>query len=437
MIAGTAMPSTPRVISIIMGGGRGSRLYPLTKDRCKPAVPLAGNYRLVDIPISNCLNSGFNQIFVLTQFNTASLHKHIQQTYKFDGFGGGFVDILAAEQTGDKESWYQGTADAVRQNLHHYNLSDNDLVLILSGDQLYRLDFDELVRQHLEANAEVTIAAKALPADQVSALGVMRVGTDLRISEFVEKPKDPKVIASLVLGGEARARLSDKSAKPYCLASMGIYLFSGRVMREALANPSQTDFGKEVIPGLLHSKRMMAYVFDGYWEDIGTVGSFWECNLSLTDPVPPFDFFDGQNPVYTHSRYLPTSKLNGTRVRHVLMADGAIVDDSELERCVIGVRSVIRQGTRLENVVMMGADFFERPDDLTSNNNAQRPHVGVGENCVIRNAIIDKNARIGAGCRLSPRGLPEKWETPALFVRDGVIVVKKGAVVSPGTVVGE
>ena len=420
-----------------MGGGRGSRLYPLTKDRCKPAVPLAGNYRLVDIPISNCLNSGFNQIFVLTQFNTASLHKHIQQTYKFDGFGGGFVDILAAEQTGDKESWYQGTADAVRQNLHHYNLSDNDLVLILSGDQLYRLDFDELVRQHLEANAEVTIAAKALPADQVSALGVMRVGTDLRISEFVEKPKDPKVIASLVLGGEARARLSDKSAKPYCLASMGIYLFSGRVMREALANPSQTDFGKEVIPGLLHSKRMMAYVFDGYWEDIGTVGSFWECNLSLTDPVPPFDFFDGQNPVYTHSRYLPTSKLNGTRVRHVLMADGAIVDDSELERCVIGVRSVIRQGTRLENVVMMGADFFERPDDLTSNNNAQRPHVGVGENCVIRNAIIDKNARIGAGCRLSPRGLPEKWETPALFVRDGVIVVKKGAVVSPGTVVGE
>ncbi len=431
------MPSTPRVISIIMGGGRGSRLYPLTKDRCKPAVPLAGNYRLVDIPISNCLNSGFNQIFVLTQFNTASLHKHIQQTYKFDGFGGGFVDILAAEQTGDKESWYQGTADAVRQNLHHYNLSDNDLVLILSGDQLYRLDFDELVRQHLEANAEVTIAAKALPADQVSALGVMRVGTDLRISEFVEKPKDPKVIASLVLGGEARARLSDKSAKPYCLASMGIYLFSGRVMREALANPSQTDFGKEVIPGLLHSKRMMAYVFDGYWEDIGTVGSFWECNLSLTDPVPPFDFFDGQNPVYTHSRYLPTSKLNGTRVRHVLMADGAIVDDSELERCVIGVRSVIRQGTRLENVVMMGADFFERPDDLTSNNNAQRPHVGVGENCVIRNAIIDKNARIGAGCRLSPRGLLEKWETPALFVRDGVIVVKKGAVVSPGTVVGE
>ncbi len=420
-----------------MGGGRGSRLYPLTKDRCKPAVPLAGNYRLVDIPISNCLNSGFNQIFVLTQFNTASLHKHIQQTYKFDGFGGGFVDILAAEQTGDKESWYQGTADAVRQNLHHYHLADEDLVLVLSGDQLYRLDFADLVRQHLAAKADVTIAAKALPSDQVSALGVMRVGSDLRISEFVEKPKDPQVIASLVLSGDARARLSDKSARPYCLASMGIYLFSGKVMREALANETQTDFGKEVIPGLLGSKRMMAYVFDGYWEDIGTVGSFWECNLTLTDPVPPFDFFDGQNPVYTHSRYLPTSKLNGTHASRVLMADGAIVDDSELNRCVIGVRSVIRRGSRLENVVMMGADFFERTDVLQSNADQALPHIGVGENCVIRNAIIDKNARIGAGCRLAPTGLPEKWETSALFVRDGVIVVKKGAVVPPGTIVGE
>jgi glucose-1-phosphate adenylyltransferase len=218
-----------------MGGGRGSRLYPLTKDRCKPAVPLAGNYRLVDIPISNCLNSGFNQIFVLTQFNTASLHKHIQQTYKFDGFARGFVDILAAEQTGDSEAWYQGTADAVRQNLHHYNLKDEDLVLILSGDQLYRLDFAELAKQHIESSADITIAAKAMPAEQVSALGVMRVGPDLKITEFVEKPKDPAVIESLVLKGNARSRLSDKSDRKYCLASMGIYMFSGKMMREALA----------------------------------------------------------------------------------------------------------------------------------------------------------------------------------------------------------
>ena len=289
----------------------------------------------------------------------------------------------------------------------------------------------------MENAADVTIAAKAMPSDQVSALGVMRVNADLRIVEFVEKPKDPAVISSLVLGGNARARLSDKSETPYCLASMGIYLFSGKVMREALADHTQTDFGKEVIPGLLASKRMMAYVFDGYWEDIGTVGSFWECNLTLTDPVPPFDFFDGQNPVYTHSRYLPPAKLNGARSSRVLMADGAIVDDSELTRCVVGVRSVIRGGSRLENVVMMGADAFERPHDLARNNSLGRPDVGVGANCLIRNAIIDKNARIGEGCRLSPTGLPEKWETDALFVRDGVIVVKKGAIVPPGTVVGE
>jgi glucose-1-phosphate adenylyltransferase len=299
------------------------------------------------------------------------------------------------------------------------------------------MDLEELARQHIENAADITIAAKAMPSDQVSALGVMRVNPDLRIVEFVEKPKDPAVISSLVLGGAARARLSDKSERPYCLASMGIYLFSGKVMREALADHSQTDFGKEVIPGLLASKRMMAYVFDGYWEDIGTVGSFWECNLTLTDPVPPFDFFDDQNPVYTHSRYLPPAKLNGARSRRVLMADGAIVDDSDLERCVIGVRSVIRGGSRLENVVMMGADAFERPHDLARNHGLGRPDIGVGANCLIRNAIIDKNARIGAGCRLSPQGLPEKWETDALFVRDGVIVVKKGAVVPPGTVVGE
>jgi glucose-1-phosphate adenylyltransferase len=431
------MHSFPRVICIIMGGGRGSRLYPLTKDRCKPAVPLAGNYRLVDIPISNCLNSGFNEIFVLTQFNTASLHKHIQQTYKFDGFGGGFVDILAAEQRGDSEAWYQGTADAVRQNLHHYNLKDEDLVLILSGDQLYRLDFAEIARQHLETRSDVTIAAKAMPADQVSALGVMRVNEELLVTQFVEKPKDPAVIQTLVLGGSARAKLTDQSDKPYCLASMGIYLFSGKVMREALADPTQTDFGKEVIPGLLGKKRLSGFVFDGYWEDIGTVGSFWECNLTLTDPVPPFDFFDSENRVFTHARYLPTAKVNACRATRVLMAGGAIVDESELIRSVIGVRSVVRRGSHFENVVMMGADLFERPKDLQLNRQLGRPDIGVGENCYIRNAIIDKNARIGAGCRIAPTGLPEKWETDSLYVRDGVIVVKKGAVVPAGTIVGE
>lgn len=429
--------STPRVISIIMGGGRGTRLYPLTKDRCKPAVPLAGNYRLVDIPISNCLNSGLNRIYILSQFNTASLHKHIQQTYKFDPFGKGFVDILAAEQTGDKETWYQGTADAVRQNMHHYGLQDDDLVLILSGDQLYRMDFRPMIEQHLRTKSDITIAAKPLPSDQVSGLGIMRVDGDLRITEFVEKPKDPALIRSLALAGEARGRLSDTSDRAYCLASMGIYLVSGQRLRAALADPLQTDFGKEVIPGMLASHRLTAFVYDGYWEDIGTVGSFWECNLTLTDPVPPFDFFDGGQPVFTHARYLPPAKINGSRSHRVLLAPGSIVDDAELERCVIGVRSVIRAGSRLENTVMMGADRYERPADFTRNREAGLPDVGVGPGCHIRRAIIDKNARIGANCRLSPAGLAERTETAAWYVRDGVLVVKKNAVLSPGTVVGE
>lgn len=427
---------SPNVISVIMGGGRGTRLHPLTKDRCKPAVPLAGKYRLVDIPISNCLNSGFNRIFVLSQFNTASLHKHIQQSYKFDQFGGGFVDILSAEQTMEKECWYQGTADAVRQNLHHFGLNDDSLVIILSGDQLYRMDLEEMVRQHRETGSDVTIAAKAMPKHEVSALGVMRVRNDLSIIEFVEKPKDPAVIASLVIGDGLRARIADHTPTQYCLASMGIYVFSGRVLREALAN-DMTDFGKEVIPGLLKDRKLCAYVFDGYWEDIGTVASFWECNLSLTDPLPPFNFFDSEKPIYTNPRTLPAAKVNGADIKGAVVSDGCILSDCRLKRCSMGVRSVVREGAALENVVMLGADFFETEAEFKDNTRRARPHVGVGARSVIKNAIIDKNARIGADVFLSPFGLEDKWENDALFVRDGVIVVKKGAIVPDGTKVGK
>ena len=428
--------ATSKVVCVIMGGGRGTRLYPLTASRCKPAVPLAGKYRLIDIPISNCLNSGFNTICVLTQFNTASLHSHIQRTYKFDAFGRGYVDILAAEQNMESESWYQGTADAVRHNLQHFNLKDDDHVLILSGDQLFRMDFRPMLMQHISEKADVTIAAKAMPKSEVSALGVMRVKEDSEISEFVEKPKDPAVIDSLVIRGKLRDNLSDKSDREYCLASMGIYVFSGKFLREALDNDMK-DFGKEVIPGLLGKKKLVAHVFDAYWEDIGTVRAFWETNLALTDPVPPFDFYDEVAPIYTHDRLLPAAKLNACTLERVIMAEGAIVSKAKLTRCVVGVRAVIDEGSELENVVHMGADYFETLEEICAARGKGRPIIGIGKNCIVHNAIVDKNARIGDGCKLSPEGVEDGWETKEMCVRDGVLIVKKDAIVPAGTVVGK
>ena len=421
------------VVGLILGGGVGSRLQPLTRERAKPAVPIAGKYRLVDIPISNCLNSNLNQIFVLSQFNTASLHRHIQETYKFDPFGGGFVDILSAEQTQKGESWYQGTADAVRQNLHHLDVADDDLVLILSGDQLYQMDFEALIEQHHENEAAVTIAAKAMPTSEVLGLGLMRVGDDLSIKEFVEKPTDPAVIEGLALSEAVTANLEGDGDK-FVLANMGIYCFDMRVLRDSLDN-SYTDFGKEVIPHLLGKVNLMSYVFQGYWEDIGTVHSFFEANLSLTELVPPYNFFDGGNPVYTRARYLPASKISGVKVNKAIIAGGGIVNDCEVDRAVIGVRSVVRQGSVLRNVVMMGADDFESDADRASNRDLQRPDIGVGENCHIENAIIDKNARIGNNVRLSPEGKPDMYESGDVIVRDGVLLVTKNGVVPDGTVV--
>jgi len=335
----------------------------------------------------------------------------------------------------EKEAWYQGTADAVRQNLHHFGLDDDSYVIILSGDQLFRMDLDEMVENHIAMGADVTIAAKAMPKTEVSALGVMRVREDLSIVEFAEKPKDPKVIDSLVIADRLRARVPDASDTQYCLASMGIYVFSGRVLRDALAN-DMTDFGKEIIPSLLSHRKLCAYMFDGYWEDIGTVGSFWECNLSLTDTLPPFDFFDSAKPIYTNPRVLPAAKINGARISGAVVSDGCILSDCTISRCSLGVRSIVREGALLENVVMLGGDRFECLDHLKSNERKGVPNIGVGRRSVIKNAIIDKDARIGDDVHLSPFGLEEKWETPQLFVRDGVIIVKKNAVIPDGTRIG-
>lgn len=424
-----------KIICLIMGGGRGTRLFPLTDERSKPAVPLAGKYRLVDIPISNCLNSGLNQIFVLTQFNTASLHRHIQESYKFDPFGGGFVDILSAEQTTAGDTWYQGTADAVRQNLHHINCQEDDLVLILSGDQLYQMDFRRLVAQHRETKADVTVAAKALPTSEVHGLGLMRVEDDLSISQFVEKPTDPKVIEDLAVSERVAASMKDSEpGARYALANMGIYLFNANKLRESLNN-GFTDFGKEIIPHLLNRVSLKSFIFEGYWEDIGTVRAFFEANLDLTNPVPPFNFFDGQNPVYTRARYLPAAKINSARLDEVIIGGAAILTDCTLRKCVVGVRSIVRDGSHMENVVMMGADWFETDDEEKQNVADQRPRLGVGTNCVIKNTIIDKNARIGDNVRLDPAGKSDDFKQGPVLVRDGVLIVSKSGIVPSGTVI--
>lgn len=429
------MTTQKRVLAVIMGGGRGTRLSPLTLERCKPAVPLAGKYRLVDIPISNCINSDINRIFILTQFNTASLHRHIQGTYHFDPFGGGFVDILSAEQTETRTDWYQGTADAVRRNLLHFRAFPHDLVLILSGDQLYRMDFREIIEEHIANQADVTLAAIPFPVSKVEGLGLMRVDDDLRIRQFVEKPKDPAVIASLALSPVLEAKLKTPSKEKRCLASMGIYVFNRAALAAALDN-HMTDFGKEVIPSLLGSKKLFAHAFEGYWEDIGTVKAFFEANLALAQPLPPFNFFEPTAPIYTQDRYLPASKLNKCAIDHVVIGDGSILTDSSLKHCVLGVRCYIGEGSVLEDAVVMGADFYETEDQLKENDARGLPHIGIGKGCRIKRAIVDKNARIGDGCVLNGEGKADgNYAGGAVIVRDGVLVVPKGAVLAPGTTV--
>lgn len=425
-----------RVHCVIMGGGRGTRLYPLTKLRCKPAVPLAGKYRLVDIPISNCLNSGYNRIYLLSQFNTASLHRHVQDAYRFDRFGKGFVEILSAEQTEHGDDWYQGTADAVRRNLIHFHADPDDIFVILSGDQLYRMDFSKMVEEHLERGADVTVAAKPVALSEASGLGLLRMGDEAKIVDFVEKPSDPTVIERLV---PPELKSSDGSGDR-CLASMGIYVFNANAMFEALEGES-TDFGKEIIPSLVGDKDIRSHVFDGYWEDIGTVRSFFEANLQLTDEVPSFDFYDEDYPIYNYPDILPTAKLNECNVRRTTVASGCMVGRSSFDRCMLGVRSVVGNECRFKNVVMMGADSFHGNEESRSQlgdsvNNVVG--VGVGDRSAIENAIIDKNAKIGSDVTLSPNGVEEGWsdEELGVYVRDGILVVVKNAVVPSGTKIG-
>ncbi|MEN9675381.1 MAG: hypothetical protein RIS76_1277 [Verrucomicrobiota bacterium] len=419
-----------RTLAIIMGGGQGTRLFPLTRDRAKPAVPLAGKYRLVDIPISNCINSGIRRMYLLTQFNSASLHRHISQSYKFDHFGHGFVELLAAEQTMASSTWYQGTADAVRKNLMHFQNTDFDYALILSGDQLYQMDFQKVIEAHAESSADLTIATLPVIARDAEELGILQVNGERRITRFVEKPKDPAVLETFKLDRASYPSLGIQSDAELYLASMGIYVFNREVLFELLNN-NLTDFGKHIIPGAIERKRVYSHVYQGYWEDIGTIRSFWEANLDQTSDIPKFNFFDP--PVFTRPRFLPASKINGAAIDHAIISDGCIISDARIQHSVIGIRSVLNEGSFLSHTFMMGADIYDSPARRSRPENCGIP-LGVGRGTRIERAIVDKNVRIGEGCILSPVGKPDDVDHPLYYVRDGVLVIPKGTVIPDNTV---
>ena len=411
-----------------MGGGAGTRLFPLTKDRAKPAVPLGGKYRLVDIPISNCLNSGLRSIYVLTQFNSMSLHRHIQASYKFDNFSRSFIDILAAQQTPEGSEWYQGTADAVRQNMRYFLEQPYEYYLILSGDQLYRMDFRALLHQHIASGAEITLATKPIGRAQVADFGIMQTDGARRVLRFVEKPKDPTLLEGLKLSPDLLASIGVAADDELYQASMGIYLFNRDVLVDCLAN-DLVDFGKHIIPNAIKTRQVAAYIFNGYWEDIGTVRAFYEANLDLTDILPQYSFFEASAPIYTHPRFLPGSKINGASLRQAIIADGCIISDAHIERSVIGVRSTINTGATIRNSIIMGADYYETDPTAIR---PEVPAIGVGRNCVIDRAIIDKNARIADGVVITPEGKPSNVDAENYFIRDGIVIVPKNAVIPPG-----
>jgi glucose-1-phosphate adenylyltransferase len=426
--------NTKKVLSIILGGGAGTRLFPLTKDRAKPAVPLAGKYRLVDIPISNCINSELRNIYVLTQFQSVSMHRHISGSYKFDPFTGGFVEILAAQQTFSDASWWQGTADAVRKNLIHFLTHESEYILILSGDQLYRMDFRDILQQHQDTRAEITIATIPVIRRDASSLGIMQMDADRRIHRFVEKPKEEAVLDSLRLPREWYRQLNLAGDDELFLASMGIYVFNRDVLVQLLEN-DQTDFGKHIIPGAIGSRSVFSYVFQGYWEDIGTIRAFFEAHLDLAAELPRFSFFDMTAPIFSRPRWLPGSKINGGTLDHAMLCDGCIVNGAHIEHSVIGIRSIIGIGSRISRTVMMGCDYYESMESIQSHEAQGLPRIGIGKNARIENAIIDKNARIGDDVVISPAGKAENVDHPMYYLRDGIVIIPKNAIVPSGTII--
>jgi glucose-1-phosphate adenylyltransferase len=416
-------------LGIVMGGGAGTRLFPLTKDRAKPAVPLAGKYRIVDIPISNCINSGVRQVYVLTQYNSASLNRHISRAYKFDLFSNGFVEILAAQQTSEGELWYQGTADAVRQNMRNFTQGKYKYFLILSGDQLYRMDFRKLLGRHIEHQADISIATIPVVEKSARSFGIMQTDATGRIRNFVEKPKDPEVLKSLAMPVETLRELGMAEDVPRFEANMGIYVFNRDMLIKALVN-DLADFGKHIIPAAIKNFHVHSYPFQGYWEDIGTIGSFFEANLDLCSVVPEFDFFDSQAPIFTHARFLPATKINGGSIQHALLSDGCILTEARIERSILGVRTVVEGNSIIRESVIMGADYYAGAVNCPTH----RPPPGIGKGCKIERAIVDKNVHIGDGAVITPKGKPDTFDSPdgLFYIRDGIVVIPKDTVIPDG-----
>jgi glucose-1-phosphate adenylyltransferase len=413
-------------LAVILGGGRGTRLFPLTLQRSKPAVPIAGKYRLIDIPVSNCINSDLRRIFVLTQYNSESLNKHLGLTYKFDLFSSAFVNVLAAEQTEDSPEWFQGTADAVRQSLRHLMAHRWTEVVILSGDQLYQLDLQRLLESHRRNQADITVAVTPVPADQTSAFGILKANRQGRITHFEEKPPADRLPH---LGSEV------DGSGPLYLASMGIYVFGREMLERSLRDPAMVDFGRHIIPGSVPSLRVNAFTYRGYWEDVGTIRSYYLANLGLCQPVPPFDFYDAQHPVYTQQRFLPASKVERCSVRNALISEGCIVVGADIERSVIGIRARIGDGTNISESLVLGADYYESADELAAAAARGVPPIGIGSGTVVKGAIVDKNARIGSGVRIVNEAAESERDGDGYFIREGVVIVPKGAVVPDGAVI--
>jgi len=420
------------VLSIVLGGGKGTRLYPLTQSRAKPAVPFGGKFRLVDIPISNCINARLRQIYIVTQFNSASLHLHINSTYMFDSFTKGFVEILAAEQTFEHSGWYEGTADAVRKNFPHFRTQNPLYYIILSGDQLYRMDLQELLKQHIDSGAAITIACTPVNREAASQLGILKVDKSNRITKFLEKPGPTKDISDYKAPPELRP---EKMRDDAYLASMGIYVFNAKTMEDCLSN-DLADFGKEIIPAAINNYKVNGYLFDGYWEDIGTIRNFYETNLELTNVKPRFDFYDEDRPIYTHMRNLPPSKMNFSNMNQSIASEGCIITNANVSNSIVGIRTIIETGSSLNGVVCMGADFYENEVQKMQNAEARIPNVGIGRGAIIKGAIIDKNVRIGEDCRI---GVDDMRRADGnyghYYIVDGIIVIPKNTVLYPGTVI--